>query len=347
MRQLTYCQAINEALLQEMDRDPRVIVMGVGAPTRDRVFGSLDGLLERYGPERVIDTPVAEDAMAGIAVGAAMNGLRPVQCHIRVDFLILAMNQIANIMAPAAFGSNGKLKVPLVIRAVVGRGWGQGWQHSKSLHSWFAHLPGLEVMLPTRPKDAKGMLAAAIRSDEPTIFIEHRWCYWAEGDVPEGDYCDPMYGGEVVREGGDLTVAATSWMVVEALQAADILSRKQGVKIEVIDPKVVAPLDISLVADSVSKTGHCVVADNDWTFCGLGAELAAQVYESSWSNLKAPVTRIGWDHVPIPTARPLENAAYCNARDIIQAVEQQLDLSPTDLEGEDFYSHERRFKGPF
>jgi pyruvate dehydrogenase E1 component beta subunit len=245
-----------------------------------------------------------------------------------------------------AYGSAGRMNVPLVIRAVVGRGWGQGYQHSKTMHSVFAHIPGLKVVTPTTVADAKGLLVSAIRDDNPVIVIEHRWLYWQEGPLPEGDFTVRIGEPNVIREGKDLTVIATSWMNVEAVKAADILARR-GVHIEIVDPRTLAPLEDEMLVASVEKTRHCIVADNDWSFCGFGAEVAARIAEKCFGKLKSPVERIGFAHVPCPTSRHLENEFYPNAVQIIRAVERKLGLSPTDLSGENFYSHENRFKGPF
>lgn len=346
MKTTTYCEALNNAILQEMDRDPRVFVYGIGVPDHKKIFGSTDHILERFGPDRCIDTPIAEDSMTGFGLGAAINGLRPIHIHIRVDFLLLAMNQLANMVSSFCYGSGGKTGVPLVIRAVAGRGWGQGYQHSKTMHSTFAHIPGLKVLAPTTVADAKGMMVSAIRDDNPVLLIEHRWLYWQQGNVPDGDYTVRIGEPSVIREGSDLTVIATSWMNVEALKAADILKRR-GVSIEIVDPRTLAPLEDEMLVASVEKTKHCIVADNDWSFCGFGAEVAATISEKCFGRLKSPVTRLGFAHVPCPTARHLENEFYPNAKTIVRAIEAKLGLDPTDLSGENFFSHENRFRGPF
>ncbi len=346
MRKINFSQALNEAMRQEMERDSSVFVYGIGVPDYSRIFGSTTGLLEQFGKERCFDTPICEEAMTGFGFGAAMNGMRPIHIHIRVDFLLLAMNQVVNMISNYIYSTVGERKIPLVIRAIVGRGWGQGYQHSKSLHSYFAHIPGLKVVLPTTPRDAKGLLTSAIRDDNPVIFIEHRWLYWALDEVPEEPFAIPLGEGNVLRPGRDITIVATSWMNVEALKAAEILERK-GISVEIVDPRTIAPFDDTLAVESVRKTGHCLVADNDWLDCGFSAEVAARVSEKCFGELKSPVKRIGFAHTPCPTARNLENEFYPNAEDIIRAVEEKLGLEPTDLSGEDFYSHERRFKGPF
>jgi pyruvate/2-oxoglutarate/acetoin dehydrogenase E1 component len=346
MRKINFCDALNEGIDQEMERDPSVFIYGIGVPDHKRIFGSTKGLLEKYGPRRVFDTPLSEDSMLGFGLGAAINGLRPIHVHIRVDFLLLAMNQLVNMVSGYNYSVGGKLKIPIVIRAVVGRGWGQGFQHSKSLHSYFAHIPGLKVIMPTTPYDAKGLMIAAIRENNPVVCIEHRWLYWAEGEVPEEPYEVPIGTSHIIHPGKDITVLASSWMVVEALKAAEIMV-KRGISVEVIDLRSIAPWDDSLAVASVNKTGQCIVADNDWTFCGLSAEVAAQISEKCFGKLRSPVTRIGWKHTPCPTVRCLENEFYVNAVDIIHEIEQKLDLTPTDLSGEEFFSHEKRFKGPF
>lgn len=346
MRKISYCEALKEAISQEMERDPNIFVYGIGVPDHKRIFGSTVGLVERFGPERCFDTPLAEDAMTGFGLGAALNGMRPIHIHIRVDFLLLAINQLANMVSSYGYLSGGELKLPMVIRAVIGRGWGQGAQHSKSMYSVFAHIPGLKVVLPTTPRDAKGLLISAIRDDNPVIFIEHRWLYWQEDEVPEESYTIPIGEANVLHEGKDITVVATSWMNVEALKAAEVLSRR-GVSVEIVDPRTIAPYNDELIIKSVKKTGHCIVADNDWLHCGFSAEVAAQVSEHCFGKLKYPVQRINFAPTPCPTVRYLENEFYPNAVNIIRAIEKILGLEATDLSKEEFYSHEKRFKGPF
>lgn len=346
MRSITYREAINEALTQEMERDPAVFVYGIDVSDHKRVFGSTKGLVEKFGPQRCFSTPLSEDAMTGFGLGAAINGLRPIHVHMRVDFMLLAMSQFANMVSSYRYGSAGYLKVPMVIRAVVGRGWGQASQHSKTMHSVFAHIPGLKLVMPSTPRDAKGILIAAIRDDNPVIVVEHRWLYDVEGEVPTEPELLPLGKGRVLREGRDITVIATSWMIVEAMKAAEIMQR-QGISIEVVDPISVTPLDKELIVKSVERTGYCVVADNDWLHCGFSAEIAACVAKECFGKLKGPIERIGFAFTPCPCTRPLENCFYPNAINIIRAIEKKLDLKETDLTGEDFYSYERKFKGPF
>ena len=346
MRGISFCEALNEAMRQEMERDSSVFVYGIGVSDHKKIFGSTAGLKEAFGPERCLDTPICEETMTGFGLGAAIGGMRPINIHIRVDFLILAMSQLVNMVSTYTYSTLGKMKVPLVIRAVIGRGWGQGYQHTKSLQSWFAHIPGLKVVMPTTPRDAKGLLTASIRDDNPVIFLEHRWLYWAEADVPEEPFTIPLGEANILRSGDDITVVATSWMNIEALKAAEVLERR-GVSLEVVDPRTISPFDDTLVIDSVNKTRRCIVADLDWLECGFSSEVATRVYEKCFGRLKSPITRIGFAPTQCPTVRNLENEFYPNAIDIIRAVEDQLGLSTTDLTGEKFYSHEQRFKGPF
>lgn len=346
MRTISYCEALNEAVSQEMERDSSVFIYGIDIADHKGIFGSTTGLTEKFGSERVFSTPLSEDAMTGLGLGAAINGLRPIHVHMRVDFFLLAINQLANMVSSCRYGSGGTLKVPMVIRAVIGRGWGQAFQHGKSMFSTVAHIPGLKVVLPTTPREAKGVLISAIRDDNPVVIFEHRWLYWQKGEVPEETYTVPLDKGNILKPGTDITVVATSWMNVEAVKAAEVLKRN-GVSVEVIDPRTIAPLDDELIVKSVQKTGHCIVADNDWIDYGVSAEIATRVYDKCFQYLKSPVERIGFAHTPCPTARHLESSFYPNAVDIIRSAEKKLGLKPIDLAGEDFYSHENRFKGPF
>lgn len=346
IRLISYRQAISEALAEEMRRDKNVIVYGIDVADHKRIFGSTNGLLEEFGPERVFSTPLCEETMLGFGLGAAISGLRPVNVHIRLDFLLLAMNQVVNMVSSYHYGSNGGLKIPLVIRAVIGKGWGQAYQHSKSLQSFFAHIPGLKVIMPTTPKDAKGLLISAIRDNNPVIFLEHRMLYDVIGEVPE--QMDPIAIGSsnVLKKGKDITIVATSYMVVEAIKAAQILA-KRGISVEIIDPRTITPLDIKPIINSVTKTGYCIIADYDWVECGFSAEVATRVYENCYKNLKSSITRLGFAPTPCPCTRTLENYFYASAETIIHSVEEKLKLNPINLSNEEFYSYENKFRGPF
>ncbi|MGD0335691.1 MAG: transketolase C-terminal domain-containing protein [Candidatus Omnitrophota bacterium] len=347
MRNLTYRDAINEALIQEMERDHNVFVYGIDVADHKRIFGSTNNLLEKFGSQRCFSTPLSEDAMTGFGLGAAINGLRPVHVHMRVDFMLLAMNQLANMISSLRYSTCSNLKVPMVIRAVIGKGWGQSFQHSKAMHSCFAHIPGLKVVLPSTPQEAKGCLISAIREDNPVIVIEHRLLYDVSGEVPVEPVPFPLGKGRVLKTGDAITVVAVSLMNVEAIKASEILSQKHNINIEVIDPVSVYPLDEDLIFSSVEKTRQCIIADNDWVYCGFSAEISARINERCFGLLKSPIKRIGFAPVPCPCARSLEDCFYPNAVNIIRAVEEKLGLPKSDLSGEEFYSYENKFKGPF
>lgn len=342
---MTFRDALNLALVREMESDPDVFVFGLDVPDHKRIFGSTNGLVEKFGPERCQGTPLSEDTLTGVALGAALSGLKPVLVHIRTDFMLLSMNQIANMVSCLRYLSGGKLAVPLVIRAAIGRGWGQGAQHSKTMHGAFAHIPGLKVVLPSRPQDAYSLLRAAIQDPNPVIFIEHRWLYDVTGPMDE-KRVEPIGEPLLIRKGKTLTVIASSWMNVEALKAAEVLAPR-GIDLEIIDVRTVAPLNPRIMVESVSRTGHCIVADYDWSFCGFGAEVATVINHDCFGKLKKPVERLGFAHVPCPTTRPLENLFYPSAREIIRLVEKMLGLEPMDLSKEEFFSYEKKFKGPF
>jgi pyruvate dehydrogenase E1 component beta subunit len=341
---ISYRDALAQAQIDAMDADPNVFVFGLDVRDHKKIFGSTKGL-ERFDETRFFPTPLSEDAMTGVALGAAISGLRPIHVHIRTDFMLLGTNQIANMISCLRYLSGGKLKVPMVIRAVIGRGWGQGAQHSKTLHSMYAHIPGLKVVMPTTPQDAYSLLRSSINDDNPVIFIEHRWLYDVTGEVDTSQK-EAIGSAKVLHEGADVTLVCVSWMNVEAIKAAEILAR-QGVKAEIIDVRSITPLDMETILKSVKKTGRCIVSDYDWNFCGLGAEISAQLSEQCFSELKAPVARLGFQPVPCPTTRPLENLFYPSAPQIIRKVEEMLKLPAADFGGEEFYSYERKFKGPF
>lgn len=342
---MTFRDALNLAMVHEMQKDSSVFVFGLDVSDHKGIFGSTTGLVKKFGLKRCFSTPLCEDGLTGVALGSALSGLRPILVHIRTDFMLLSMNQIANMVSCLRYLSGGKLEIPLVIRAVIGRGWGQGAQHSKSLHGSFAHIPGLKVAMPSRPQDAYTMLRAAVRDPNPVIFIEHRWLYDVPGTV---DQKEPLSLGSpvVLRKGKSLTVICSSWMNVEALKAAEVLA-KVGIDLEIVDVRLIAPLDPKELVASVKRTGHCIIADYDWTFCGYSAEIATVINKECFGKLKMPVERIGFAHAPCPTTRPLENLFYPSAIDIIRKVESMLGLKQMDLSGEEFFSYERKFKGPF
>lgn len=340
---LTFPEAVNLALTREMEADPRVFCFGVDAQDHKRTFGSGKGLVERF-PGRYFGSPLSEAGATGIAVGAALAGMRPVHIHARADFLLLAMNQLCNVASAKRYLSGGRLAVPLTVRAVIGRSWGQGAQHSKSMHGTLAHFPGLKVVLPATPQDGYSLLRGAIQDDNPVVVLEHRWLYDVAGDVDDEEICPPGRC-RVARQGRDLTLVGVSWMTVECLHAAEILARV-GVEAEVVDVRSAAPLDMQTICDSVGRTGRLIIADNDWTFCGLSAEIAVQA-TSATGLIAPPPYRIGWAPCPCPTTYALEQHFYPSAREIVRSAEGMLGLPPMDLSGEKFASYSGVFKGPF
>lgn len=344
-QKISFKDALVQAQYDAMKADPSVFVFGLDVADHKKIFGSTEKLLEEFGPERIFATPLSEDAMTGVALGAALNGLKPIHVHIRSDFMLLGMNQIANMISCMRYLSGGQLNVPLVIRAIIGRGWGQGAQHSKTLHNFFAHIPGLKVVMPTTPQDAYSLLRASIEDNNPVIFLEHRWLYFAEDHV-DFSLKDDLGKAKVLSEGTDLTVVCTTWMNVEALKAKEVLKRR-GVNIEIVDIRTVAPLDLETILKSVKKTKKCIVADYDWSYCGLNGEISSLIYEHAFNVLEKPVKRIGFQHTPCPTTRNLENEFYPDSIDIIRAAEELMGLPAEDLSREQFYSYEQKFKGPF
>jgi len=323
LRQLPMNLAIAEATVQAMDSDPSIFVMGVGVDDPGGIFGTTRAVHDRFGDQRVFDIPLSENALTGVAVGAAVSGMRPIMVHARCDFLLLTLDQIVNHGAKWRYMSGGTLTVPMVIRAVVGRGWGQAAQHSQSLQATLAHFPGLQVILPSNAYDAKGMLLAALQSDLPVVMIEHRWLHNDKCGVPEEKYTIPIGQARVAREGKDITLVAISWMVKAALEAAETLSQ-QGIEVEVIDLRSVRPWDREAVLRSTQKTGRLVVADTAWTAFGVSAEIAAVVQEELFGRLKAPVRRIGLPDTHTPCAPNLERAYYPGAHEIVDLIGEMV-----------------------
>jgi pyruvate/2-oxoglutarate/acetoin dehydrogenase E1 component len=317
---MTFREAINLAMIREMEADPTVFVFGLDVPDHKRIFGSTRNLLEKFGPKRCFGTPLSEDSLTGIAMGAAISGLRPILVHIRADFMLLGMNQIANMISCMRYMSGGKLKVPLVIRAVIGRGWGCGAQHSHTLGGMFAHIPGLKVVMPSDPYEVKGLFLAAVKDDWPVVFIEHRWLYKNTGPVPEELYLLPLGKGRVAHAGDKCTVVATSMAVSDTLNAI----AKHKLDVELIDPRCLKPLDEELILASVRKTGHLLVVDYDYPACGFAAEVCAMVAEKASSALKRPVQRLTFPDCPMPASGVLEKAYYPNADTIAARIKSIL-----------------------
>ncbi len=323
MRPLNYALAINEALHQMMEGDPSVFVIGQGLKSPWYVGNTAKGLLERFGPERVIDTPVSENAITGAAIGAAVVGMRPVVVHPRMDFMVYAMDPIINEAANWHYMFGGRSAVPAVIWGIINRGGEQAAQHSQAIHAIFAHVPGLKVVMPYTPYDAKGLMISAIKDDNPVIYIDDRWLHGMLGNVPEETY-EIQIGKAVVRkEGKDVTLVASSYMAYLAQKAVVELG-EQGIDAELIDLRTIKPFDKELIIGSVKKTGRLVVADGGWRSFGVAAEIAAVVFEEAFTYMKAPVARVTLPDVPAPASRSLEKAYYPTVETIAKAVKGVL-----------------------
>lgn len=318
MSRKNFGQAINEATRQAMEMDPNVFLYGLGVDSKAGIFGSTLGLAERFGAKRVFDTPVSEQSLTAMGAGAAISGLRPVLVHQRLDFMVYTMDQIVNWISLWHFKSAGRSRMPLTIRAIVGKGWGQGPQHAKSLHAWFAHVPGLQVVMPGSPADAKGLLMSSIMSNDPTIFIEGRSLYAMEEDVPDDPYFIELGRALVRRPGRDITIVSFGSMVHHALAAAEDLNAK-GIDAEVLDLRCLMPLDKEALLASASKTGRLVVAEPGWLHYGAAAEIVALVAEELGPRIKAAPRRITWPHSHIPTSAPLEAKYYPTKEEIVTA----------------------------
>ncbi|HZU16159.1 MAG TPA: alpha-ketoacid dehydrogenase subunit beta [Candidatus Dormibacteraeota bacterium] len=320
-REITLGQAIKEALAEELRRDPTVFVMGEDVAEAGTAFKVLTGLVDEFGPERVIDTPISEAGFTGIGLGAAMTGLRPVVDIMFGDFLTLVMDQLVNQAAKVHYMSGGKLKAPLVVRTTLGATRRSAAQHSQSLHAWVSHVPGLKVALPSTPYDAKGLLKTAIRDDNPVVIFEDKMNYQQRGPVPEGEYTIPFGVADIKRPGEDVTIVATSSMVLAALEAAEQLAR-EGISAEVVDPRTTVPLDEETLVRSAIKTSRVIVVDEGYERYGLTAELASVITAGAFYHLDAPVKRIGAMHVPIPFSPVLEDLTVPNAAAIVEAARE-------------------------
>lgn len=344
MRRLKYWQAISEATIQCMDADPSIFIAGIGVDDFKGIFGTTRTAFEKYGHARVHDIPNCENAFAGITIGAAAVGKRPLVVHPRNDFMFLTMDMLFNLAAKWAYMYQNEIRVPVVTRAIVGRGWGQGATHSQSLHATFAHFPGIYVATPAFPADAKGLLAAALRGKTPVILLENRAVYELEEEVPEELYEIPFGQARIVREGTDVTIVGASLMAYEAKRAADILA-EQGISAEVIDPRSIRPLDEEAILRSVRKTGHLVVADTSWATYGFAAEVAAVAAEKAFADLRAPVRRVTLPDSPAPVTKSLEDAFHPTPMSIAQAC---LDVLRGDVQVERRVADvQAAFAGPY
>ena len=344
---ITYGNAIREALDQAMEKNESVVVFGLDVDDPKRILGTTNNLLEKYGPDRVFGTPLSEDAMTGVAIGMATAGLRPVHVHIRNYFLMLAMNQLVNMASKASYMTGGQLSVPLVVRSIIGKSWGQGAQHSQALYSMLMHVPGLKVIAPTTPYDVKGGMLTAIEDNNPVIFVEHRLLYYQKGIVPQNYYTIEEGNARITHHGDDVTVVGISYMQIECLKARLYLESK-GISAEIIDPIWLDPLDIGKIVGSARKTGKLCVVENGWLSCGAASEIICQALEIVQGEFQLKVHRIGFAPVVCPPSPPLEKQFYPNARTIASEVynfveggnekwfpEENIDIS--DIE----------FKGPF
>lgn len=351
MTRLTYAKAINEALSLAMEIDQSVICYGLGVPDPKGVFGTTLGLQEKYGENRVFDMPVSENAMTGVAIGASLNGLRPVMTHQRLDFFMLAMDQIINNAAKWHYMFGGQSRVPITIRLIIGRGWGQGPTHSQSLQAVFAHIPGLKVVMPTTAADAKGLLLSSIFDNNPVIFLEHRWLHNLEGDVPDGDYRVPIGKAKVLKAGNDITIVSMSYMTIEALHAVDLLE-EQGVSCELIDLRTIKPLDLDPVFASVRKTGRLLALDTGVATGSVAGEIIARVSMDCFHQLKGTPQRLTLPDFPTPTSRALTKGFYKRSEDMIDKIAEMVgaECKGPDLVDRGGVPHDvpgEWFKGPF
>lgn len=351
MSQITFAQAINAALCEAMGRDPNVICYGLGVPDPKGVFGTTLGLQERFGPERVFDMPTAENAMTGIGVGAALYGLRPVITHQRLDFALLSMDQLVNNAAKWRFMFGGQRSVPLTVRMILGRGWGQGPTHSQNLQAWFAHVPGLKVVMPASAEDAKGLLLSAIFDPDPVVFLEHRWLHNLKGEVPAGDCRVPLGKAKVLREGNDITVVSMSYMTVEAIHAVDYLAT-HGIRCDLIDLRSIRPIDWPAIEASVGRTGRLLVLDTGNLTGSVSGEVAARIAERCWDALVCAPQRMAMPDFPEATSPALTEHYHVRAEHVAAKIGTMLGrpLDTAPLSRQRSHPHDVPgdwFSGPF
>ncbi len=350
MREIKFYEAIREATAQCLQDDDNVFVMGLGVPDPKGIFGTTKNLQKEFGKDRIFDMPIIENAATGIAIGSALVGMRPIITHQRVEFALLSMEQIVNQAAKWYHMTAGQKNIPLVIRMIIGRGWGQGAQHCQSLESWFAHIPGLKVLMPSSPHDAKGLLISAVKDNNPIIFLEHRWLHNTYGNVPKDSYIVPIGKCNIIKKGSDISIIAHSYTTILAIKAAKILF-KYGINAEVIDLRTIRPLDKETIIKSVKKTKRVIVVDNDWVSFGVSAEIIAILAENLSSELISNPIRVGVEDVPVPSTRELAKHAYPNASKIINIVLDIFNVKSeqTDFEDPDIMYDvpDHSFMGPF
>lgn len=324
MREITYAQAINEALMHNLEKDERVFLMGEDIGKYGGIFQVTAGLLDKFGPERIIDTPISEAAFVGAGIGAAMTGMRPVVEIMFIDFSTCAMDMIVNQMAKIHYMFGGRGKVPMVLRTNIGAGRGTAAQHSQSFHAFFLHIPGLIVVAPSSPYDAKGLMNTAIQDENPIIFVEHKKLYATKGHVPEEYYTIPFGKADIRREGKDMTIVATLAMVGRSLSVAEEFA-KEGIEIEIVDPRTLRPMDKKSILESVKKTGRLIVADEGPVTCGVTSEISAMIAEEAIQYLQAPILRVGSPDTPVPFSPPLEKIYIPDEEDVREAVHKMKD----------------------
>lgn len=354
---ISFSEAVRDGLHESIAKDPKVFLMGEGIADPSSFWGTTAGVAERFGADRVVEMPVAENGLIGVAIGSAIMGERPVVSLHRVEFSMLALEQIANNAAKARYASNGQHHVPLVIRMVIGRGWGQGPAHAQSLESMYAMFPGLKVVMPTFARDAKGMVTAAILDEDPVVVLEHRWLYDVSGPVPVGDFVSDITRPAVVRSGSDITLVATSYMTLEAVRAAEALA-PVGCSVEVIDLRVLRPLVMDPIYSSLDKTGYMITVDTGWVTLGMGAEVVSRVATEHFDSLKAAPVRIGLPDHPTPSSRGYYSGYYPSSVQIIKRIGETLMLDPSHVNHAVEHISNKRgdlpvdvpdpsFKGPF
>ncbi|GER81903.1 MAG: alpha-ketoacid dehydrogenase subunit beta [Thermogemmatispora sp.] len=322
MAEMTYRQALHDTLREELQRDENVFLIGEEIGRFEGSYKITAGLLQEFGPKRVVDTPICENGFVGLAIGAAMLGLRPIVEIMTINFIALAMDEIVNHAAKIYYMFGGQCPVPLVIRTPGGGGQQLSATHSQNLEVWFAHVPGLKVVAPSTPADARGLLRTAVRDDNPVLFLENLALYNTRGEVPEGDYTIPIGKAQVMKEGHDLTIISYSRMAVVALDVARRLEQERQLSIEVVDVRSLRPLDHETVVNSVKKTNRAIIFEEDWRSYGVGAELAATLQEEAFDYLDAPIQRVAGAEVPLPYSKPLEQAALPSARQLVEAVDR-------------------------
>jgi len=351
MKQMTYAQAVQDALRVAMEIDHRVICYGLGVDDPKGVFGTTSNLQEQFGANRVFDMPTSENAMTGVAVGAALNGIVPVMTHQRLDFFLLAMDQLVNSAAKWHYMFGGQSSVPITIRLILGRGWGQGPTHAQNLQSWFAHIPGLKVVMPTMPDDAKGLLLSSIFDPNPVVFLEHRWLHNVSGQVPEGDHRTPLGTGRLIENGDDVTIVSLSYMTVEALHATEFL-KGENIHCDLIDIRSVRPIDWELIFSSVKKTGRLIVLDTANPTCSVASEIIARVTMDCFNALKAAPKRITLPDTSSPTSPALTKSYHPDAATVAAEIGRFMGLEFNAVQLKDLHPvpHDvpgEWFKGPF